>query len=99
MDQGKIYVSTRQTFEAIFEIAGASSYALFGTEIQVLESTDGLQLQIFSIKFLPRYSLSQIEIIYNPSLEPRYQYIQLNTYSFEQLYPSNTMAGDLSQPT
>lgn len=33
IDQGKIYVSTRQTFEAIFEIAGASSYALFGTDI------------------------------------------------------------------
>lgn len=41
-NQGKIYVSLRSTYETIFEIAGSGSRARFGTDIQVIESQDGL---------------------------------------------------------
>lgn len=43
-NQGKIYVTLRSTYEAIFEIAGAGSGARFGSGLQVIESLDGLQL-------------------------------------------------------
>jgi hypothetical protein len=43
-NQGKIFIFLRETYDAIFEIAGASSQAFFGTKMQVIESADGLQL-------------------------------------------------------
>jgi len=46
-------------------------------------------MQIISLKYLPKYSLSLIEIIYNPKLEPKYQYIQLFTYFLENLQGAN----------
>jgi hypothetical protein len=51
-----------------------------------MESEDGLQLQIFSIKHQLKYSMSIVEIIYNPKLEPRRQYIYLNTLLFETIF-------------
>ena len=85
-NQGKIYVLLRSTFETIFEIAGAGKGARFGSDLNLMESEDGLQIQIFSIKQQPRYALSIVEIIYNPKLEPRKQYIDLSTISFETLF-------------
>ena len=49
-NQGKIYVLLRSTFETIFEIAGAGKVARFGSDLDLIESENGLQLQIFSIK-------------------------------------------------
>lgn len=49
----------------------------------MIESDDGYQLQLFSIKYNPTYALSFIDIIYNPSLSTDYQYIKLYTYFFE----------------
>lgn len=33
VEQGKIYVGLRGTYETVFEIAGSGSYARFGTDI------------------------------------------------------------------
>jgi len=38
---------------------------------------------------MPKYSLSMIEIIYNPKMEPRHQFIDLYTYYFDTLYQKN----------
>jgi hypothetical protein len=89
VEQGKIYVGLRATYETVFEIAGSGSYARFGTDIQIIESLDGLQIQLFSIKYMPKYSLSMIEIIYNPKMEPRHQFIDLYTYYMDTLYSKN----------
>lgn len=35
-------MALRSTYETVFEIAGSGSYARFGTDIQVIESKDGL---------------------------------------------------------
>ena len=39
---------------------------------------------------MPKYSLSMIEIIYNPKLDPKYQYIALSTYTFDTLQVDST---------
>jgi hypothetical protein len=39
---------------------------------------------------MPRYSISMIEIIYNPQLDPSHQFIDLYTYTFESLYNTNS---------
>ena len=59
-EQGKIFISLRSSFETVFEIAGAGKGSRFGGDLQVIESNDGLQLQIFSLKHQPKYSMSVV---------------------------------------
>lgn len=42
IDQGKIYVALRSNYETVFEIAGSGNSSRFGTDIQTIESHDGL---------------------------------------------------------
>ena len=55
----------------------------------MIESPDGLQLQIFSVKQLPVFSISYIEIIYNPSLDPKNQQITLDTILLDSFMNAN----------
>jgi hypothetical protein len=38
---------------------------------------------------MPKYSMSMIEIIYNPKMEPKNQFIDLYTFQFDALYQRN----------
>jgi len=80
-------VGKRNTYDTIYQIGGYTTNSFFGTSLQVIESDDGYQLQLFSVKYNPTYALSYIDIIYNPVLSTDYQYIKLYTYFFEQLIP------------
>ena len=71
-NQGIIYVGTRDTYDTVYQIGGYTTNSFFGSKLQVIESDDGLQLQLFSIKYNPTYALSYIDIIYNPNLSTDY---------------------------
>eukprot|EP00347_Sterkiella_histriomuscorum_P011993 403370304 len=88
-DQGIIYIFLRASLTPIFEIRGAQRGAQFGEQLQVIDSPDGLQLQIFSVKQLPVFSISYIEIIYNPSLDPKNQQISLDTILIDSFMNAN----------
>ncbi|CDW89357.1 xaa-pro aminopeptidase [Stylonychia lemnae] len=88
LQQGIIYIFLRSSLTPIFEIRGAARGAYFGEQLQVIESPDGLQLQIFSVKQLQLFSISYIEIIYNENLDPKNQFITLDTITIDSFINS-----------
>ncbi len=79
----------------LFDVAGYMPGALYGDQLQVIESADGNHLQIFCVKLLLEYGISFIDFIYNPSLDPTAQYIEFETIDFSD-YMNSANNGDVT---